>query len=116
MKEIIADSMLVAYCGLYCGSCRRYLGGKCPGCLDNARAEWCKVRTCCIENKYLTCADCATFEDPKDCKKFNNAVSKIIGFVLRSDRAGCIRQVKRLGLEGHAENMASSKRPSIRRS
>jgi len=28
MKEIVADSKLVAYCGLYCGACKSYLKEK----------------------------------------------------------------------------------------
>ncbi len=31
MKEIVSDPKLVAYCGLYCGACKRYLQEKCPG-------------------------------------------------------------------------------------
>jgi len=115
MKEIVAETNLVAYCGLYCGACRSFLKGKCPGCHDNTKATWCKVRSCCMENKFLSCADCRTFDDPGDCRKFNNPVSKVIGFVLRSDRGACIRQIKSLGLDGHAADMALNMRHSMRR-
>ena len=50
MKEIISDPKLVAFCGLYCGACKAYLKERCPGCHDNEKATWCKVRTCCLEN------------------------------------------------------------------
>ena len=43
MKEIVADPKLVAYCGLYCGACGAYLRGRCPGCIENYKATWCKV-------------------------------------------------------------------------
>lgn len=115
MKEITANAEMVAYCGLYCGACRSYLKDKCPGCHENSKATWCAVRTCCIDNKYLSCADCKTFDDPNACKKFNNIFSKVIGFVLRSDRHACIEQIKKLGVEGHAVRMASEKRQSIKR-
>jgi len=114
MKEIVADAGLVAYCGLYCGACKSYLNEKCPGCHDNVKATWCKVKSCCADNNYASCADCATFQDPADCGKFNNAISKIVGFVLRSDRKACIFQIKKIGLAGHAVNMAAGKRQSIR--
>jgi hypothetical protein len=114
MKTITADSKMVAYCGLYCGACRRHLKDACPGCHENSKASWCKVRSCCIENGYLSCADCARFEDPNGCRNFNNVFSKVIGFVLRSDRAACITQIKTLGLQGHAEKMAGLGRHSIK--
>lgn len=116
MKAIVADSKLVAYCGLYCGACRSYLKDTCPGCHKNSKASWCKVRSCCAENNYSSCADCKKFEDPNACKNFNNAFSKVIGFVLRSDRKACIMQIKKLGLDGHAGDMASNKRQTIKRS
>lgn len=114
MKEIVADAGLVAYCGLYCGACGKYLKGKCPGCHDNVKATWCKVRSCCAEKGYASCANCAAFQDPAECKKFNNVISKVVGFVLRSDRRACILQIKKMGVLGHAENMASNKRQSLR--
>jgi hypothetical protein len=115
MKEITANPGLIAYCGLYCGACRRYLKGKCPGCYDNVKASWCKIRLCCIEHKYSTCADCVEYPNPQDCGKFNNFIAKIFGLIFRSDRSACIRQIKDLGLKGHADNMAANKRHTIRK-
>jgi hypothetical protein len=115
MKEILADPSLVAHCGLYCGACGAYLKGRCPGCHDNHKATWCKVRTCCTSNRLATCADCTEFPNPSDCKKFNNFVSKLFGLLFRSDRAACIRQIQKIGLEGHADNMAQHQRQTIRR-
>jgi hypothetical protein len=115
MKEIVADAGLVAYCGLYCGACGRYLRERCPGCQGNDKAGWCKVRTCNREAGYTSCAECKDFSDPKDCRKFNNVVSKIIGFVLRSDRAAGIARIKSMGIRSYAEDRANSQRQSIRR-
>ena len=78
MREIVADSKLIAYCGLYCGACKKFLKEKCPGCQKNVKASWCKLRTCCIEHSYSSCADCQLVENLKDCKKFNNIISKTI--------------------------------------
>jgi hypothetical protein len=113
-KEIVADRNLIARCGLYCGACNSYLTGKCPGCTENTKATWCKVRQCCMENNYSVCADCNMME-LKDCKKFNNFFSKMIGFILRSDRAACIHRIKEIGYDGFAIEMASLKRHSIKR-
>ena len=114
MKEIVADVALVAPCGLYCGACGSYLKDRCLGCRKNEKATWCKVRTCCREAGHSSCADCTTFPDPKDCKKFNNFFSKAIGFVFRSDRRACIMQIRKKGLQGYAEDMALRKRRTIR--
>ena len=114
-STITADPQLVAYCGLYCGACGAYLKGRCPGCHENSRATWCKVRSCCIGHQQASCADCAEHADAMDCAKFNNFISKTVGFLLRSDRAACINQIKSLGVDDHARNMAQNKRQTIRR-
>ena len=115
MREIVSDLGLVAYCGLYCGACKAYLKDRCPGCHDNQKAFWCKVRTCCTDKEYKSCADCTQHPDPNDCRLFNNLISKFFGIVFRSDRAACIEQIHELGLQGHADNMAEHRRQSIRR-
>ncbi len=115
MNAITSNPDLVAYCGLYCGACGAYLKGRCPGCHENAKATWCAVRSCCIEHKFLSCAQCVEFPNVMDCKKFNNFMSKLFGFLFRSDRGACVAQIKQLGVAGHAENMAQTQRQSIRR-
>jgi len=115
MSAIQDNSELVAHCGLYCGACRAYLAGKCKGCRENTKASWCKVRSCCIDKQIRTCAECAEFSDPKACAKFDNFISRIFGFVFRSDRAACIAQIKRIGLEDHASAMAESRLHTIKR-
>ncbi|MEW6111396.1 MAG: DUF3795 domain-containing protein [Thermodesulfobacteriota bacterium] len=115
MREIVSNPGLVAYCGLYCGACRAYLKEGCPGCHDNQKASWCKIRSCCIDEGLATCVDCKQFSDPNDCKKFNNVVAKVFSLLFRSNRAACLRQVRDLGIQGHADNMSELKRPTIRR-
>jgi len=116
MKEIKANKELVALCGLYCGACKKYLNEKCPGCHENSKASWCKIRTCCLENNYLSCADCKEFTNPNDCKKFNNFMAKLFSLIFKSDRAGCIEQIGKIGIEGHAKKMAELKIPSLKKS
>lgn len=84
---------LVSYCGLYCGNCKKFKKGKCQGCQSNSSATWCKVRTCNIDNKYKSCADCI-YPGINDCKKFNNPLAKLFGLVFNSDRAASIQMIK----------------------
>lgn len=104
----------VAVCGLYCGACRTFEKQKCPGCLKNEKATWCKIRQCCIENQYASCADCKliAFEA---CKKFNNMIGKIFSILFKSDRQACIRKIKTGGYEAFVEEMHKNKQQSIHR-
>jgi len=115
MKSITIDPNLVAYCGLYCGACNKYLQGKCPGCHTNQKASWCKIRSCCITNNYKSCAECKDYSNPNDCKKFNNFISKIFGFLFKSDRLACIKKIKGIGIEKFAEFMAEQGTQTIKR-
>ncbi|MCL5260691.1 MAG: DUF3795 domain-containing protein [Gammaproteobacteria bacterium] len=115
MKEIIVDDKLIAMCGLYCGACKRYLKGACPGCRENLKATWCKVRTCCLENSFSCCADCQKFADYNQCKKLNNFISKIFAFIFGSDRIGSILRIKKIGKTGYAEERCREKSMSIKR-
>jgi hypothetical protein len=106
MRQITNDASLIAFCGLYCGACGAYLREKCLGCRENTKAGWCKIRLCCGENKYKSCADCTGFKDVDDCGKFNNIISRVFGFVFRSNRKACIEQIRSKGLKAHAEIMS----------
>lgn len=114
IQEIKADKKLVAACGLYCGACRSYLSGKCPGCSENSKATWCKVRSCCKENNLASCADCNAIP-LKDCRKYNTFIASMIGFVLNSDRPACIGRIREVGYEGFAAEMAAARRPTLPR-
>ena len=89
MKLIVPDTQNIAACGLYCGACRKFLIGKCPGCKQNEKATWCKIRSCCQENKFNTCAN--------------------------SDRAACIRYIKEHGEQAFAKEMTQRKCQTIKR-
>ena len=106
---------LVAACGLYCGACRSFLKGSCPGCRENSKASWCKVRACNLERDTRTCAECTDHVDPVGCKKFDNAIARVVGFVFNSNRAACIGQIRALGLEGHAKALTEAGRMTIPR-
>lgn len=115
MKTIAADKTLVAFCGLYCGACKAYLKEKCPGCRESAKRSWCKVRACCLERGFATCADCKDHADPADCGKFNNFISRVFALLFRSDRRACVLRLRAVGCEAFAAEMAAAGRHSIRR-
>ena len=114
-QQLIPDIKQIAYCGLYCGSCQSYLKGKCKGCAKNDKASWCKIRTCCIENKYQSCAECKQYKEPMDCSKFNNLFSKFFALVFKSDRNACINMIKQSGYEGYALYMAQNRLQTIKK-
>lgn len=113
--EVANNPKLIAYCGLYCAACKRYLNGKCPGCQQNIKASWCKVRTCNMEHNYSSCADCNEYPNVMDCKKFNNPVSKIFALVFNSDRNASLNLIKEKGNEGYATYMTQNKLQVIKR-
>ena len=116
VKDIVIQPELVAVCGLYCGACPSYRKGKCPGCRENKKATWCATRTCALEKGLLGCADCALYADQgTQCKKMNNAISKIFGLLFNSNRAECLRRIRAVGRESFAREMAALGRPSLPR-
>lgn len=115
MKEIIADRSMIAKCGLYCGSCGKYLKGKCQGCEKNEKASWCKIRLCCLENGYSSCAECTEYTNVMECSKYNNFIAKVIGFVFNSDRSKCIQMIKEKGYDNFALYMTENKIVSLKR-
>lgn len=112
-KQIVVNQELVAYCGLYCGSCRQYLKNACLGCHRNERATWCKIRSCCVSNGLQSCADCHT--NVADCKKFTNFVSKVFSLIFNSNRQACIDRIKLIGYEAYAKEMTENRVQTIKR-
>jgi hypothetical protein len=115
MNEVTVNKNLVACCGLYCGACGARLKGRCPGCHDNVRAKWCKIRACCGEHAYATCASCTDFTDPNDCRRFNNLIARVFGVVMNSNRQACVLKIRALGLDDYATFMAGRRRQTLSR-
>jgi len=115
IKEVPLHESLVSMCGLYCGACRSFLKGKCKGCADNAKASWCKVRSCCLENSYASCAECTEHADPAACGKYNSIISKAFGLVFNSDRRAGIMMIQQQGIRKFTEEMVYMKRPALKR-
>ena len=113
MKEIAVDTKKIAACGLYCGACKKNRMGKCQGCHENEKASWCKIRKCCIEKGFHTCAECEM--DVKDCRLHNNLIGKFFAFVFRSNRPACIRYIRENGEQAFAEEMTKRGEQTIKK-
>lgn len=107
MKPVIANTEQIAACGLYCGACRKFLTEKCPGCKGNEKAAWCKIRKCCEEKGFHTCAECPT--SVTECGKHANFMGRLFSLLFRSDRPACIRYIREHGEEAFAGEMARRK-------
>jgi hypothetical protein len=114
MKNI-GKSDLVAACGIYCGACHRYKKGSCPGCAENVKATWCKIRSCISERAYRTCVECSDFSDVQACRKFNNIFAKFFALVFRSDRKASLALIKEIGIEAYAGEMENKGLPVLKR-
>lgn len=106
---------IVSYCGLYCTNCPKFVKGNCPGCHQNNKATWCKVRTCCMDHNRATCADCTDFGNLKECKKLNNFVAKMFGLVFNSDRVASLTFIKAQGTDAFISKMESEKAMTFKR-
>ena len=114
-REVKADKTLVAYCGLYCGACRSYLKGSCPGCHENSKASWCQIRACCAEHNYQSCADCKQYPDAADCAHFKGLMPALMALLFNSNRPADVRKIRELGLDGYAAFMAERKLQTLPR-
>ncbi len=110
MEKPVSDEKSISYCGLYCGSCKRFLKKKCAGCADNVKATWCKIRNCCMENKFKSCADCKKHKEVNDCKIFNNLIGNIFGLIFNSNRKAGIDKIKKDGYKAFADEMTSTEK------
>ena len=109
------NTQLVSCCGLYCGACKAYLKGKCPGCAENVKASWCKIKKCCEEGAIKSCAECTEFNEVMECKKFNHVIGKIFAIIFGSNRHGSIRYIKQNGYNAFADLMTKNKSMSVKK-
>ncbi len=99
------QTQLIAACGLYCANCRTFKKGKCPGCAQKQNASWCKIRTCCLDKNIANCSDCEEHINPMDCAKYNNFISRTIGFITQTDRSLCIDYLRKHSADRFVEHM-----------
>ena len=99
-----SKEFVLAYCGLVCSQCGAFTKGRCQGCHSEKPMNLhCKVKPCAQQRNYTTCSECTDFENLKDCKKLNNFISKIFGFVFHSDRIGNLNRIRGAGIENFKE-------------
>ena len=115
MKAIVVDETLIAYCGLYCGACKKFIKEECLGCYQKGRYKKCKMRPCCLENNYRSCADCKEFEHVMECKKFTNPLWNILEFIFGTKRSASIDFIREKGYSSYANHMAEKKLAVIKR-
>ena len=114
--EIVRDENLVAFCGLYCGACPRYLKGKCEGCRTvDHNPNWCKVKPCNVDNEYNSCADCTRFESVAECKAFNPLLIRLGEYLSKTSRQAGIQMIKEKGQSEFVAFMAENQLVSIKR-
>ena len=111
---------LISYCGLYCGACPSYMKEKCKGCKGNTPDcaigyRGCKVRPCCIENKYSTCADCKKLQSVKECSVFNPLLVRFGEFISQTSRGKGIEMIKEKGSKAFLEFMINKKWITMKR-
>ena len=100
-------TLLVAYCGLYCGNCGSYKKGRCKGCQDGGGFASCTLKKCCVESNFRTCAQCEEFIE---CRKLNNFMARIFSFLFRTDRMGNLKAINNLSIEKWVEEVSVSGR------
>ncbi len=96
------NTSLISYCGFYCGACKKFTDKECEGCKGESALcavgyEACKVRPCCIENGFNTCADCTKYESVKDCKIYNPILIRFGQFITRTNRRKGVEMIKEKG-------------------
>ena len=97
-KAVSNRKDLGAYCGLYCGSCPMYTGGKCTGCKGPTETladhcKTCEMRPCAQSKGLKSCAECKGFPCAKT-EAFHNS-GKPMG---HAAAAGC-KEIQDVGYD-----------------
>lgn len=112
IKTVYVSNKLIAACGLYCGACMKFRKDKCAGCSVEG-FQRCKIRKCCHEKGYHTCAECN--KEVRECRTYNNLVGKMFSLLFNSDRAACIHYIRHKGEDAFAERMAWNEKMTMNR-
>lgn len=110
---------MISYCGFYCGACPKFVKGQCLGCKgDKPKCavgyNACKVRPCCMQNAYATCADCTKYKTVKDCKEFNPLMIRLGQFITSTNRRLGIELIKKEGEAAFVQFMAEKNWVSVK--
>ena len=107
-EQVTSNENLISHCGFYCGACPAYLSGKCEGCRGDSPKcavgmKKCKVKQCCVESRFFSCADCTKFTTTQDCKKYNPLSIRFGEWISSTSRRKAIEMMREVG---HVEFMA----------
>jgi hypothetical protein len=67
------------------------------------------VKKCATGKGIECCGTCGDFPDLRDCRKLNNFVSKVFGFVFRSNRIGNLEAIRQAGVAAFLQNGRKTK-------
>ncbi|HEY5591742.1 MAG TPA: DUF3795 domain-containing protein [Paludibacter sp.] len=115
-----SDLKLISYCGFYCGACPKYIKKECLGCKGDSSEcaigfRACKVRPCCIENGYSSCAECEKFDSVKECQIYNPILVRFGQFITRTSRRKGIEMIKEKGAESFLIFMMENRKVTMKR-
>ena len=102
LKFNLKNKDLVAPCGLYCGECDAFQGGRCGGCISRKGlclkyTKICKIYSCCVGKKGLrVCGQCKEFP----CRKFPAFFDTP---AWRREVLGNLRRIEKIGIEKFLE-------------
>ena len=95
---------VLAQCGLVCSNCGMFVKGRCQGChSEKPMMRNCKVKKCCLDRQLSTCAECDEFVNLRECRKLHNWISRIFGFIFRTNRIGNLYRIRDVGADRFRE-------------
>ncbi len=53
--------------------------------------------------QFATCAECTAYPDLHQCGKLHNFISRIFGWIFKSDRIGNLERIRKVGLQPFKE-------------
>lgn len=104
MGQENGSKAIVACCGLVCSECGAFKKSRCQGChSEKPMFKNCPVKKCVSDNSFKTCAQCGAYSNLKQCRKLHNPISRIFGFIFRTNRIGNLEQIRADGFEKFAD-------------
>jgi hypothetical protein len=70
----------------------------------------CPVKACVKFRGFATCADCSAYPDLTQCGKLHNFLSRLFGWIFRSDRIGNLNRIRQVGLEQFAASQMRNRK------
>ncbi len=109
----VDNKTLFSYCGLFCGNCNRGYAKNCDAsklCKNGCGRASCSIRTCAQEKGVDSCADCS---DYTSCKILDSFMSKLFGFIFRSNRSGNLDLLHEKGYDYVADILKSTGKMTV---